>query len=588
MKTQLNKLINLPWRNISLVFLMVVFTVVGTYRLLRNQQRKNNEKEMIRVEGGEFSIGCPIDTLLNPLRSEEELDPAIYSSMIQEPQLAILSKGFFMDAHEVTNWEYLWFAAYLRWFSNDAIGMFAHPFAPENKDYDNAFAADAKFNGDRQPVVGVDWWDAYAYANFVGKRLPTNDEWEYACSNLGKTLYPWGDNYKPSFVNIDNKNMLVPKKVDELKKGTNKYGIYHLSGNVAEWTLNSPSKENPYALTRGGGCYDDVGEIQGMCHVKKILNVSFRNNNTGFRLVSNNRKDYKTQLTTPDLFDKFKTYYQKFYPNLSEIQLLDTIIYRLAAYRYCLQQIDSLDSPQKWIPPGSFVVGGPQNSKLLEIARESKSKTMLGRMLKENFLKVKVKDFFIDANEVTNGEYAKFLNDSFVKINLYGHPAEPANKDYTPDFWESPFYSQPDQPVVGIDWWDAYAYANWAGKRLPTKEEWEVAARGKEGSFYPWGDDFEIGKTATQELHLKIPPFVGQFCEDVSEAGVYELGGGVTEWTSSRILSEGIGRPTAQYILKGGNYKMKGVVYSVAFFNEKGDRNLRHETVGFRCAMDAN
>jgi len=75
--------------------------------------------------------------------------------------------------------------------------------------------------------------------------------------------------------------------------------------------------------------------------------------------------------------------------------------------------------------------------------------------------------FYIDQFEITNAQYERFMSET-------SHPS--------PLFWDDPQLRQPDRPVVGVTWDDASTYAEWAGKRLPTEAEWEIAARGAKPS----------------------------------------------------------------------------------------------------------
>ena len=85
--------------------------------------------------------------------------------------------------------------------------------------------------------------------------------------------------------------------------------------------------------------------------------------------------------------------------------------------------------------------------------------------------------YFIDKYEVANKDYAEFMKAT-------GHAG--------PAYWDDPRLNKPNQPVVGVNWFDATAYCEYKGKRLPTEAEWDRAARGPSGFRYPWGSPYGL------------------------------------------------------------------------------------------------
>lgn len=97
--------------------------------------------------------------------------------------------------------------------------------------------------------------------------------------------------------------------------------------------------------------------------------------------------------------------------------------------------------------------------------------------------------FYIDRYPVTNQEYDEFSELVLESDHLTCHPLEPDDKDHKRNtLYDSRVAA--DHPVTGVDWFDAYSFARWHGKQLPTEHQWEKAARGHHSTVWPWGDDW--------------------------------------------------------------------------------------------------
>ncbi|MCP4615648.1 MAG: SUMF1/EgtB/PvdO family nonheme iron enzyme, partial [Bradyrhizobium sp.] len=165
---------------------------------------------------------------------------------------------------------------------------------------------------------------------------------------------------------------------------------------------------------------------------------------------------------------------------------------------------------------------------------------------------VKLKACYVDTCEVTNEEFQKFVDQQGYSEARYWVAAQGVGRkafvDSTgkpgPRFWKDGKYAQGagTLPVVGVSWYEATAYAAWAGKRLPTEVEWEAAAVGvmpKAGGNrfgkvkFPWGERFVSGKANLRDAGgSKLAP-AGRFHGDVSPCGAQDMAGNVREWTGS-------------------------------------------------------
>lgn len=201
-----------------------------------------------------------------------------------------------------------------------------------------------------------------------------------------------------------------------------------------------------------------------------------------------------------------------------------------------------------------------------------------------------VNAFNIDSTEVAVWQYQEFLN-AVGDETKYDHPNQRVGKRHTNPSWEA--YAKAafagvefkgvrlnsNFPAVYLDWFDAYAFAKWQNRRLPSEMEWEKAGRGSDGRRYPWGDEPRTGAANLYSGAQRTAGWseVGQYSADSSPYGVRDLAGNVSEWTAS---DDGSGSP----VVRGGN-----------FMSEDGQLTRRvvglspytiDERIGFRTAGD--
>ncbi len=224
------------------------------------------------------------------------------------------------------------------------------------------------------------------------------------------------------------------------------------------------------------------------------------------------------------------------------------------------------------IPAGEFVMGS--DSRLSDEGPEHR---------------VYLPDYYMDKYEVTNLQYRAFIEDTGRRS-----PRHFRNRTYPP--------GKADHPVTFVSWFDARDYCRWAGKRLPTEQEWEKAARGTDGRIFPWGDQFDIDRANTPVRWEALgrrgdTTPVGAFPAGASPYGLLDMSGNVWEWTASWYLphpgntrrSENFGR--LYKVLKGGSWwdcsfyrcGISAPTFNRSFFNPR----VKNASFGFRCARDA-
>jgi len=203
--------------------------------------------------------------------------------------------------------------------------------------------------------------------------------------------------------------------------------------------------------------------------------------------------------------------------------------------------------------------------------------------------KVELTAFYLDTHEVTNGQYAKYIEET---------------KARDPEFWGMKRYhsgpTYPSHSVVGVNWNEAKSYCEWAGKRLPTEAEWECAARGGlVDKDYPHGEKL-TPKVANYWQWDKLAPSGGEIVAAGSYPpnafGLHDMAGNLAEWVADHYDEDcyknsprenPTGPEEGKFrVIRGGGWH-SGPYCNRVYYRNALPPQWRDYNVGFRCAKDA-
>ena len=235
-----------------------------------------------------------------------------------------------------------------------------------------------------------------------------------------------------------------------------------------------------------------------------------------------------------------------------------------------------IESTMTKIPAGEFIMGHDQDAQ-----------------------PVNLPTYFIDPTEVTNAQFEEFiLAGGYQKKDYWtekGWAFIQKQQITIPKGLNRKLFNEPDQPIIGISWYEADAYCRWVGKRLPTEAEWEKAARGTDGRLYPWGNQMDFSLVAYKSSNLHRSVAVGSFPSGASPYGVLDMAGNVWEWTASTYTGEdykytlfdpeNAPEPLEFAIIKGGSWGSNRNQFRCSY-RDYERKEATQFNIGFRCVAD--
>ena len=374
------------------------------------------------------------------------------------------------------------------------------------------------------PIAHIGSADAMAYCDWVGGRLPMVEEWEKAARGLDGRPYPWGSAFSAEHCVCSESGSTGPAPVGQRPGNVSPFGLMDCVGNVGEMVDAGRSGK----LIVMGGSYEEDCELYGLLWNHNILvNPQDGHPSAGFRVV----KPADMRAAMPEWAQRFVPVSGEGCVGCDE-SLVDLIACQLAI-------ADDLRA--------SFV-SNPLRFVHLPV-------------------------FDMNRYPVTNEDYWEFVSST-------GHRR--------PSHWRQDVLAWSTRPFLAFDRWrpvvnvsveDARAFCAWKtqkdgmGYSLPTREQWEVAARGRDGRIYPWGSVFDQSVCNDCGSPWQRTVDVRDYPEGDSPAGCRQMAGNVYEWVE--------GETEGTWSKSGGSYTGDVEAYGLVFFRVQTNIEMDAQT-GFR------
>ena len=204
--------------------------------ITKRNEKQNIPEEMVLIPDGPFLMGSTEDDIKKLLELDSNVEASRFD--VEVPQREVNLGAYLIDKYPVTNAEYRKFIESGGYKKRDFWTQAGWDYVLETKPLDGDVVNSAMDGEDNCPVVNVSWYEAEAFAIYMGKRLPTEAEWEKAARGTDGRTYPWGNEFDKTKINCAESKIEGTTPVTKCPQGQSFYGCFDMAGNVWEWTAD--------------------------------------------------------------------------------------------------------------------------------------------------------------------------------------------------------------------------------------------------------------------------------------------------------------------------------------------------------------
>ena len=562
-------------KNYSVILMAVLSLFLGVVFVVMLELGRADKSQMVLFSEQTASVSGMKGAIFQEMRNLYQSKPEQVLGYLPMDAEAVNLRDILVSRHETTTQQYLF---YMSAAQQPQHQVQPHPQTPFQNKLRPQTLNDMKFNDHKQPVVGVDWFNADAMCRTAGMRLPTKQEYstlmtiEMNSRSIDEFDIPTktvlveseqrthgtAEQAEPG-MSIEMVEILIPNVVKGYLPANG--GLDNIIGNAMEWVAEGVNEHAETGLFQTMGySYREYAEEpkreQFIPWRRLSADPDLEQNDIGFRCVYDlNQGGIPSDVwlaQSPPSFenDQFVCWPSRTLHIKMSAEERAGLKQNLLPEELCRFRANTDITIAKTDMPEGF----EDTFRLMN----DKPKTYIAQLLGDEPQQEEFGGFYLDKQEVSYAAFEEFASQpDFIK-QIYTHPAQPDKAldelSYSAD--------AENKAVVNVNWWQAFAYCQWQNKRLPFSRELELAAAGNQQNVYSWGDVYSAS------------------AEDITPQKVKGLSRQVSEWTSTIITSSKLA------VVKGGNRFFDQEIYGRAYTELAFERDTQSQAIGFRCAID--